>query len=154
MMTAPTELRRLSYSSASTHKRPISVASTIARHRYDDDSSSMNPWVLHPSVRQYRVENPSLGSGHTPLSASSSITAKQQQLSVLGPATKRALDVLQHEIDILSERIDGLRKELMDGDQINKRNKSKPLVSDEDGWKWVFKVSCWKRENVYQFIFK
>lgn len=188
MMTAPSELRRLSISSSnnSTTLRPVSAASarsgfgmskrdgvqqrTAKRELYEDNfDDSVNPWVLHPSSRQYRMEPvPSMQQRESPqdLSAlyrspmsttSSSATATQQQYvslssqqqheqTVLGPATKRALEALQQEIEALNERINGLRKELVARDSAS--SASKRLVKsstaasngDEDGWKWVYKV--------------
>lgn len=193
MMTAPSELRRLSMSSSSnsTPLRPVSAASTRSgvdmskrggiqqqrmtkRELYEDNfDDSVNPWVLHPSSRQYRMDQvPSLQQRdsqqdlsalyRSPMSTtSSSATATQQQYlslnsqqqqheqTVLGPATKRALEALQQEIEALNERIDGLRKELVARDKASTSSStSKRLVKssnaaqngDEDGWKWVFKV--------------
>jgi hypothetical protein len=189
MMTAPSELRRLSQASSLSNTRPLSIASGRSivgvetstpigrrnmnrrRELYDDHfDDSVNPWSLHPSSRQYKVEEPSLPSGRSsqqdvsaiyrsPLSTSSSATATQQfadehrlgrvnsqptEQTVLGPATKRALEALQREIETLNERIDGLRKELADRDQSKRYGivkKSSPAAADDDGWKWVFKVN-------------
>jgi hypothetical protein len=187
MMTAPSELRRLSQTSQSSNIRPLSVASgrstmgldmNMSIHRknlnrgrelYDDHfDDSVNPWSLHPSARQYKAEEPSLPSGRSsqqdmstlyrsPLSTSSSVTATQQyanehrlgrvtaEQTVLGPATKRALEALQREIEALNERIDGLRKELVDRDQSKRsdivKKASSTAADDDEGWKWVFKVN-------------
>lgn len=195
MMTAPTELRRLSISSSNSNiLRPLSAASGRSglevnnnkrsiiqqqrsnnrRELYEDNfDDSVNPWVLHPSTRQYKTDQVPLMQQRdsqqdlsalyrSPMSTtSSSATATQQQYlslnaqqqqqqqqheqTVLGPATKRALEALQQEIESLNERINGLRKELIARDAIST---SKKLVKpknassngDEDGWKWVFKV--------------
>jgi hypothetical protein len=164
MMTAPSELRRLSQSSSSAQSinlRPVSSLTANRRTRYDDSfDDSVNPWVLHPSTRQFK------GGGNedqeqdnvyrSPLSTSSSVTATQynnseryalggrsseQQVS-LGPATKRALESIQHEIEALNERINGLRKEIVDRD--TRKSNNTPIVKKsslpEDGWKWVIKV--------------
>lgn len=194
MMTAPTELRRLSISSSNSHTlRPVSAASGRSglemnsnskrsgiqqqrsnnrRELFEDNfDDSVNPWVLHPSTRQYKMDQGPLMQQRdsqqdlsalyrSPMSTtSSSATATQQQYlslnaqqqqqqheqTVLGPATKRALEALQQEIESLNERINGLRKELVARDT---SSTSKKLVKskntnnngDEDGWKWVFKV--------------
>lgn len=74
----------------------------------------------------------------------------QQYTSVvaLGPATKRALESLQTEIIALNERIDDLRKELVERDRqraikrkSDTEDETKPESDDMgDGWKWVIKV--------------
>ncbi|EPB83888.1 hypothetical protein HMPREF1544_09342 [Mucor circinelloides 1006PhL] len=193
MMTAPSELRRLSISSSnSTPLRTVSAASgrsgldmnklTGIQQRmasnnksdlYEDNfDDSVNPWVLHPSTRQYRMdEAPPMQQRdsqqdlsalyRSPMSTtSSSATATQQQYlslnsqqqqqqqqheqTVLGPATKRALEALQQEIEALNERINGLRKELVARDTASASKRlTKPTQAsngNEDGWKWVFKV--------------
>lgn len=194
MMTAPSELRRLSISSSnSTPLRPVSAASgrsgldmnkrTGIQQRmasnnksglYEDNfDDSVNPWVLHPSTRQYRMDEvPPMQQRdsqqdlsalyRSPMSTtSSSATATQQQYlslnsqqqqqqqqqheqTVLGPATKRALEALQQEIEALNERINGLRKELVARDTASASKRlAKPTQASngsEDGWKWVFKV--------------
>jgi hypothetical protein len=199
MMTAPSELRRLSQSSSSARSvnlRPVSVASNRSNNRttnnarparelYDENfDDSVNPWDLHPSARQYKIDvnnnnnipatsrsnstQPSeIGNIYrSPISTSSSVTAtqynnsvtteryalgrpisEQQQQMQLGPATKRALESIQHEIEALNERINGLRKEIVDRDRSIRKstNLSPAKRSDfplpEDGWRWVFKVS-------------
>lgn len=172
MKTAPTEFRRLSFSSQNSishsRRRPLSVTSTSRLNQpsreqlYEDHfDDSVNPWVLQPTSRQYRVDEqtqnnqPDFNTYRSPLSTSSSVTTtqqivneralqQQQQQTVLGPATKKALEALQNEIEALNERINGLKKELIERDQkshqgvIRKIDKSS---SDEDGWKWVFKVT-------------
>jgi hypothetical protein len=174
MKTAPTEFRRLSISSqnssninhsTSNRIRPLSVASNIStttsknrlnrsRELYDDSfDDSVNPWVLQPTSRQYRVDEQDVNMYRSPLSTSSSVTTTQQiindrasaemQQTVLGPATRKALEALQNEIEALNERINGLRKELIERDQKSRNGvirKSDKSSSDEDGWKWVFKV--------------
>lgn len=74
----------------------------------------------------------------------------QQYTSVvaLGPATKRALESLQNEIIALNERIDDLRKELVERDRqraIKRKSDTEEETESEsddmgDGWKWVIKV--------------
>lgn len=214
MMTAPSELRRLSQSSssaASVNLRPVSVASnrssnnnrknvntTRPRELYGENfDDSVNPWDLSPSARQYKIDlsnsnipttastsqpnstQPSEADGiiyRSPLSPSSSVTATQynnssvaiesyslgrhhsslepQQQVQLGPATKRALESIQHEIEALNERISGLRKEIVERDlsirksstNLSSAKKSSSSSSlPEDGWRWVFKV---KRDNL------
>lgn len=75
----------------------------------------------------------------------------------LGPATKRALESLQNEIIALNERIDDLRKELVERDRqraIRKKSDTEEGEETEsdtedigDGWKWVIKAS------IYFFLF-
>lgn len=166
MRTAPTEFR--SQSSRSVDLRLMSAASVRARGSrvYDENfDDSVNPWVLHPSARQFdNIPNKSssvqLDTYRSPMSTSSSVTATQYNNSVinerselldgppnqhvlLGPATKRAIESLHHEIELLNERINGLRKEMVDRD--NKRvipvRKSMSASTPEDGWKWVIKVN-------------
>ncbi|GAA5805554.1 hypothetical protein HPULCUR_011073 [Helicostylum pulchrum] len=141
MRTAPTEFGRLSQSSSrSADIRPMSVASNIRRRVYDDNfDESVNPWVMQSSSMQQYNNNsrPSSSSQQdiyrSPVSASSSVTATQYNNSVtnerfvlggrssdqhvlLGPATKRAIESIQLEIEALNERINGLRKEIVDRD--------------------------------------
>jgi hypothetical protein len=76
------------------------------------------------------------------------LLTEQQYTSVvaLGPATKRALETLQAEIIGLNERIDGLRQELIDRDDMQKK-RTLMTTNDEDddevwdAWGWVLKVS-------------
>ncbi|KAI8890437.1 ACBP-domain-containing protein [Backusella circina FSU 941] len=161
MMTAPSQMRRYSQSSSG---RPQSVASSSIsglelnasrrkpREYYDENLANSNPWDLHPSTLQYKVDQqtPVLGTE----SVSSSITARQGQStagdgdevsSVLGPATKKALESLKSEIVALNERIDGLRNELKTRDH---RKTATPAIAprkpkDErwEGWKWVYKAT-------------
>ncbi|KAI8076957.1 acyl CoA binding protein-domain-containing protein [Thamnidium elegans] len=75
----------------------------------------------------------------------------QQYTSVvaLGPATKRALESLQSEIIALNERIDDLRKELVERDRqraIKRKSDTEEETEPEsddmgDGWKWVIKAA-------------
>jgi DNA repair exonuclease SbcCD ATPase subunit len=121
------------------------------REYYDENLDNTNPWDLHPSTLQYKVEQ------QTPListeSVSSSVTERQRQLirevneeeqeasAVLGPATKKALESLKSEIEALNERIDGLRNELKTRD--HRRAPAAPRKPDDErweGWKWVYKV--------------
>ncbi|KAI8647660.1 hypothetical protein BD408DRAFT_378518 [Parasitella parasitica] len=194
MMTAPTELRRLSISSSNNSNtlRPVSAASgrsgkephkkSNAQHRtrklYEDNfDDSVNPWVLHPSSRQYKMDQAPLmqqidgqqgffTSYKSPMSTtSSSVTATQQQYdtslsnqqqqqqqqqqdeqAVLGPATKRALEALQQEIESLNEKINELRKDLVVGEIASTsrrsiKSKNNTNNGDQDGWKWVFKAA-------------
>lgn len=193
MMTAPSELRRLSQTSQNSisNIRSLSAASgrstmglgigtPISRRNmnrrkelYDDHfDDSVNPWSLHPSTHQYKVDEPPLANRQSsqqdmsalyrsPVSTSSSATATQQytnehrlgradsqtaEQTVLGPATKRALEALQREIEVLNERINELRKELVDRDQskrivtVKKAPSATTTAADDEGWKWVFKV--------------
>lgn len=68
----------------------------------------------------------------------------------LGPATKRALESLQNEVIALNDRIDDLRKELVERDKqrLNIRKTNGDQNDDDesaddigDSWKWVIKVS-------------
>lgn len=64
----------------------------------------------------------------------------------LGPATKRALEALQKEVIALNDRIDDLRKELVESDL--KRRSFKPTTNEpsaSDGWKWILKVKKKKK---------
>ncbi|SAM08997.1 hypothetical protein [Absidia glauca] len=62
------------------------------------------------------------------------LLTEQQYTSVvaLGPATKRALETLQAEIIGLNERIDGLRQELIDRDDVQKKRTLMTTTNDED----------------------
>lgn len=77
------------------------------------------------------------------------LLTEQQYTSVvaLGPATKRALETLQAEIIGLNERIDGLRQELIDRDDMQKKRAITTDNDDDDdddevwdAWGWVLKV--------------
>ncbi|KAJ2962837.1 hypothetical protein NQZ79_g2095 [Umbelopsis isabellina] len=66
----------------------------------------------------------------------------------LGPATKRALENLQHEIVALNNRIDGLKEELVERNTARQRRVSNQAASDsgssDDGWetwRWVLKAA-------------
>ncbi|KAI8993447.1 acyl CoA binding protein-domain-containing protein [Pilobolus umbonatus] len=64
--------------------------------------------------------------------------------SALGPATKRALESLQNEIIALNERIDDLRKELVERDKKRSVKPTSLVEPDDDigdSWKWVFKAA-------------
>lgn len=160
MMTAPTELRRPSQSSSSVAATVRPVSRNNSRELYDENfDDSVNPWVLHPSNRQYRIDSrpPTQQDVYrSPMSTSSSVTATQynnhslgarsevQQQVMLGPATKRALESIQREIEALNERINGLRDEIVNRDTVSRREPAKslrkPLLPD-DGWKWVIKAA-------------
>ncbi|KAI7890627.1 uncharacterized protein EV154DRAFT_421807 [Mucor mucedo] len=169
MRTAPTEFR--SSSSRSVDLRPMTTSRARSSRVYDENfDDSVNPWVLHPSARQpqfHHIPNrPSIvqqDAYRSPMSTSSSVTATQYNNSsmvnersgpsdqhvLLGPATKRAIESLQQEIETLNERIHGLRKEMVDRD--NKRlipvkkssstSSSSSSSTPEDGWKWVIKAA-------------
>ncbi|KAI9334851.1 acyl CoA binding protein-domain-containing protein [Pilaira anomala] len=87
-----------------------------------------------------------------PVSQLRYIDPNQPYTSVaLGPATKRALESLQNEIIALNERIDDLRKELVERDRqraIRKKSDTEEGEETEsdiedigDGWKWVIKAA-------------
>lgn len=66
----------------------------------------------------------------------------------LGPATKRALESLQNEVIALNDRIDDLRRELVERDKQraikNKSDDEHSSGSDDDigdGWRWVIKAA-------------
>jgi hypothetical protein len=67
----------------------------------------------------------------------------------LGPATKRALESLHNEVVILNDRIDDLRRELVERDKQRSNqqdsNSNSEASSDDfntaDSWKWVIKVT-------------
>ena len=80
----------------------------------------------------------------------------QQQITTLalGPATKRALESLQNEVIALNDRIDDLRRELVERDKQQRLKLNNNQSSDDDndnelsydmgdGWRWVIKV-CYK----------
>ncbi|CAO3617256.1 unnamed protein product [Mucor hiemalis] len=161
MMTAPTELRRGSQSSSTAATSTARLVSrNNSRELYDENfDDSVNPWVLHPSNRQYRIDSrpPTQQDVYrSPMSTSSSVTATQynnhslggrsevQQQVMLGPATKRALESIQREIEALNERINGLRDEIVNRGTRNRkepvRSLRKPILPD-DGWKWVIKAA-------------
>ncbi|KAI8378819.1 acyl CoA binding protein-domain-containing protein [Choanephora cucurbitarum] len=129
MMTAPTELRRLSQSS--THyRRPISAASVRPIRFEEPLDESVNPWTLQPSVRHYLPFD-------SQQESSRSIIQQEQA------AVKKVLGQLQQQLDALSDRIDSLKRELIDRQAVNRLQKrdSTSSVSDEDGWRWVFKAA-------------
>lgn len=73
----------------------------------------------------------------------------------LGPATKRALESLQNEVIALNDRIDDLRRELVERDKqrvVKKKSDDEKEEDDsdnmDDGWKWVIKV----RKMIYTHI--
>ncbi|KAG2230343.1 hypothetical protein INT48_002796 [Thamnidium elegans] len=163
MRTAPTEFGRLSQaSSRSADIRPLSVASNIRRRVYDENfDESVNPWVMQSSSMQYnnngRPDSSQQDIYRSPVSASSSVTATQYNNSVtnerfvlggrssdqhvlLGPATKRAIESIQLEIEALNERINGLRKEIVDRDGKRSLPRKPKYTVQEEGWKWVIKV--------------
>ncbi|KAI9357475.1 acyl CoA binding protein-domain-containing protein [Pilaira anomala] len=169
MATAPTEFGRMSQqSSRSVDIRPNSVASSNynrtnnllrgKRVLYDEHfDESVNPWVLQSSSYNNRAAEQQ-DIYRSPISTSSSVTATQYNNSVtnerftlgrsqdqhvlLGPATKRAIESIQKEIEALNERINGLRKEMLDRDGKKKlTKKNKPVSVPEDGWKWVIKAA-------------
>lgn len=101
------------------------------------------------------------------LSASSSVTAtphnKENRASMdsstfeytatvaLGPATKRALEALQNEVIALNDRIDGLRRELVESDKqrsIKKPNESTSFDRNS-GWNWILKVTLLCKKHVF-----
>ncbi|GAA5794999.1 hypothetical protein HPULCUR_000349 [Helicostylum pulchrum] len=63
----------------------------------------------------------------------------------LGPATKKALDALQNEVIALNDRINDLRRELVERDKQHVIKK-KPVVGNKSndkkvgGWHWIIKV--------------
>jgi hypothetical protein len=88
-----------------------------------------------------------------PLVDSRSNSRNQQYTTsvvALGPATKRALESLQNEVIALNDRIDDLRRELVERDKqraiaLSSSKRDSDEVEKEDGmgegWKWVIKVS-------------
>ncbi|KAI7904600.1 acyl CoA binding protein-domain-containing protein [Cokeromyces recurvatus] len=67
----------------------------------------------------------------------------------LDPTIKRALESLQNEVTTLNERVDGLRREIIERDKQrkitiansgNNKDDSSDNIIDE-GWKWVFKAA-------------
>ncbi|KAH8549680.1 acyl CoA binding protein-domain-containing protein [Umbelopsis sp. PMI_123] len=81
----------------------------------------------------------------------SPVNTEQAASSVvaLGPATKRALENLQHEIVSLNSRIDDLKEELVERNTIRQRrtkssNSTSEAGSDDDNWdtwRWVLKAA-------------
>ncbi|KAI9277875.1 hypothetical protein BY458DRAFT_504309 [Sporodiniella umbellata] len=131
-----------------------------------------NPWAQHPIMKERNAKTPTTTSSvrlSSPSSRpyfrpgssnSSSVTAtphnrptftptsNHEPFQALGPATKRALELLQNEVVTLNERIDDLRKELVERDkhrliQFNKSEKPKDKDNscENDGWKWVIKAA-------------
>jgi hypothetical protein len=88
----------------------------------------------------------------------SPVNTEQAASSVvaLGPATKRALENLQHEIVSLNSRIDDLKEELVERNTIRQRrtkssNSTSEAGSDDDNWdtwRWVLKVNYIDGVNV------
>ncbi|CEP14941.1 hypothetical protein [Parasitella parasitica] len=75
---------------------------------------------------------------------------QQMTMLALGPATKRALESLQNEVIALNDRIDDLRRELVERDKQKRVKSSNDRDSDDDndslydmgdGWLWVIKAA-------------
>ncbi|KAI8972766.1 hypothetical protein BDB01DRAFT_457846 [Pilobolus umbonatus] len=144
----------------SESNRPISVSSgrsgtmdgrrsELIRRRdlYEDNfDHTINPWILQPahsikhddlSDNSYSTQNMSQN-----MSISSIVTERPRtdRLNALGPETRKALESLQAEIELLNERINGLRKEMEERDHSQRKSvkKYQEISNDWDGWKWVF----------------
>ncbi|KAI9244749.1 hypothetical protein EDC94DRAFT_530704, partial [Helicostylum pulchrum] len=116
---------------------------------------SVNPWQHIPTTTTTTHSNkniPSTSSSEDSIENNNrSNNTNQQYTSVvaLGPATKRALESLQNEIIALNERIDDLRKELVERDRqraIKRKSDTEEETESEsddmgDGWKWVIKAA-------------
>lgn len=146
--------------SSSSRKTPTSSHLRLPSPMYRQQQRLSS--IAAPSVYPHHLQSSVPGS-----SASSSVTAtphlreqsvytptdsrpasRSQYTSVvaLGPATKRALESLQQEIIALNDRIDDLRRELVERDKqraVRKKSDDEEEESDDtmdDGWKWVIKV--------------
>lgn len=100
-------------------------------------SSSVTATPQYNLLREQSVYTPS---------DSRSASRSQYTSIALGPATKRALESLQQEIIALNDRIDDLRKELVERDKQRAVKKKSDDEEEEesdmdDGWKWVIKVT-------------
>lgn len=171
--------RRPSSSMSSVPRRGLQMSSrdilTNTFHEQEEEHlMDGNPWAQHPimkerntrtsaSANSVRLSSPSPRPNFGPGSSnSSSVTAtphnrplytptsNHEPFQALGPATKRAVELLQSEVVTLNERIDDLRKELVERDkhrliQFKKsersNDKSNSNNTEDDGWKWVIKVS-------------
>ncbi|KAI7866242.1 hypothetical protein BDF14DRAFT_861329 [Spinellus fusiger] len=76
--------------------------------------------------------------------------ARSLETDVLGPATRRALDLLKSDIVALHGRVDDLRQELVERDHRGKRSWAAALPSSAgdasgeawEGWRWVLKTAA------------
>jgi hypothetical protein len=73
------------------------------------------------------------------MSADSSTLEQYTATVALGPATKRALESLQNEVIALNDRIDDLRRELVESDK-RRAVKNERRAPNGDGWKWILNV--------------
>lgn len=124
-VTSPTPMQPISQRQAAiaaSHRRLSTTTSEIASNMPDVSRAMMSP-ATEPA-------------------AAPSVVA-------LGPATKRALENLQHEIVALNSRIDDLKEELVERNaarqrRINNNKSTSDSGSDDDNWdtwRWVLKVS-------------
>ncbi|CAO3694914.1 unnamed protein product [Rhizopus microsporus] len=192
---APTTLRPPS--SMSMTRRGLQINRDLLPNSFNEHEENQlidgNPWAQHPTIKErnlrtptsassLRLPSPSARPSFVASSNSSSVTATPQNhrlvytptsshhesFHALGPATKRALESLQNEIVALNERIDDIRRELVERDkqrtlQYRKTNPSSNDIdtnnnsnrntsnnnnnnnnnnnSEDDGWKWVIKAA-------------
>lgn len=205
----PTTLRPPS--SMSMTRRGLQINRDLLPNSFNEHEENQlidgNPWAQHPAIKErnlrtptsassLRLPSPSARPSFVASSNSSSVTATPQNhrlvytptsshhesFHALGPATKRALESLQNEIVALNERIDDIRRELVERDkqrtlQYRKTNSSSNDIdtnnnsnrntfnnnnnnnnnnnSEDDGWKWVIKVLSISIDytSVYNFFF-
>ncbi|KAI8333085.1 hypothetical protein BC941DRAFT_435053, partial [Chlamydoabsidia padenii] len=113
------------------------------------DLSLQSPIMEGSATSVTTIGAPSEPRPNYPPHTENRLLTDQQYTSVvaLGPATKRALETLQAEIIALNERIDGLRQELMDRDQLDIKKPQSARKGDTDdnevwnAWKWVLKAA-------------
>ncbi|KAG0764980.1 hypothetical protein G6F33_002109 [Rhizopus arrhizus] len=160
----------------------LSSRDTLPFHEEEQVVLDSNPWAHHPAamMRERNLKTPTsisslrlTSSSPKPppgsTSNSSSVTAtphnrlvytptssNHEPFHALGPATKRAIEYLQSELIALNERVDDLRRELIERDkqrliQFKKNEQSITTTNttttttttnedNNDGWKWVIKA--------------
>jgi hypothetical protein len=113
-------------------------------------SSHRLPITSNQKRRQSAATSELASNAPEPGRAMMSPTSEHMPPSVvaLGPATKRALENLQHEIVALNNRIDGLKEQLVERNAARQRRVSNQATSDsgssDDGWetwRWVLKAA-------------
>lgn len=184
--------RRPSSSTNTIPRRGFGLGSRdiLPFHEEEQVVLDSNPWAHHPAtmMRERNLKTPTsisslrlTSSSPKPppesTSNSSSVTAtphnrlvytptssNHEPFHALGPATKRAIEYLQSELIALNERVDDLRRELIERDKQRliqfKKNEQSITTNtttttnnnnNEDnnyGWKWVMKVGCMLHINL------
>lgn len=126
-------------------QHPAAAARIPSHSSVSSSSYYQRPLHAHEGAPHTTLPPPRLGNR---------LLTEQQYTSVvaLGPATKRALETLQAEIIGLNERIDGLRQELIDRDDVQRKRTLLTTTNDEDddevwdAWGWVLKVMKKKKK--------